>query len=214
MNPYSEEIALFFLLQGFHMLEVMRLKWFVFSCFFLISALFSSVAVGEDVDGSFLVHAGDKLNVQVYGDKDLSGVFSVDESGKINYPLLGPVEVQNLELSEVQQVLSERLGKDYLVDPRVQVDFEKSTAKSLIILGQINKPATYDYVPGMTLLRLISDAGGFTSLSDPGRVKIVRSVKNGAKETIKVNVKRILDGKQEDFELQPGDVIVVAESFF
>ena len=173
-----------------------------------------SKSAGESAVAAYSVQAGDKLNIQVYRDKDLSGAFTVDDSGSINYPLLGSVSVKGLTTEQVRQTLTERLAKDYVVDPQVQVDFEKSLNKSVMVLGQVSKPGNYDYTPDLTVLRLVLVAGGFTAVADLGKVKIIRTEKEGTKTTIRVNVKRITDGKDDDVKVESGDLVVVPESLF
>ena len=168
----------------------------------------------ENRSASLVVHVGDRLNIQVYRDKDLSGIFPVGAEGNIHYPLLGDVFVRDKTLEEVKVLLTEKLGQDYLVDPQVQVEYEKSLSKTLVIFGQITKPGSYEYTPDMTILKLISEAGGLTQVADLGRVSLVRSDGEGKKTKMRVNVKRILDGKDDDLPLQVGDIIVIPETFF
>src|SRR3989338_4520048 len=51
-----------------------------------------------ELPDNYPIRAGDKLNIQVYREKDLTGIFTVDLSGNISYPLLGEVHVQGLSL--------------------------------------------------------------------------------------------------------------------
>ena len=82
------------------------------------------------------------------------------------------------------------------------------------VLGQVTRPGNYPYTPGLTLVRLISEAGGFTALAVQSRVKVIRHPENGPESSFDANVAAILDGKQKDVPLEAGDVVVVAESFF
>ena len=91
---------------------------------------------------------------------------------------------------------------------------ENVPASSVAILGQIARPGNYNYSAGMTLIRLISQAGGFTTIADPGHVRIVRFSAPGKSKAIHVNTARILDGNENDIALEVGDVVVIPESFF
>ena len=191
------------------------------SAFALENSQVSSVAgqANDHPEGAtgldnYTISAGDKLNIQVYREQDLSGIFAVDDSGKINYPLLGSIQVQGLSGEALKDFLTQRLAKDYIVDPQVQVDFEKSFNKSVIILGHISKPATYPFTPDMTIVRLVSEAGGFDSLADPGKIRVVRTEKDGVKKAFRINFKRIMDAKDDDVKLEPGDLIVIPETLF
>ncbi len=163
---------------------------------------------------NYPLRPGDKLNIQVYREKDLTGIFIVDLSGNINYPLLGEVHVQGLSLEDLQKYLVHRLGKDYLVNPELQVDLDKSLNKSVSILGQVQKPGNYDFAPDMTLVRLISEAGGFTSIAAPKHVRVTRIMKDGKKRMVVADVDSIMNGKSEDIPLQSSDLVMVQESYF
>ena len=160
------------------------------------------------------IRAGDKINIQVYREKDLTEIFIVDSGGNINYPLLGTLYVQGLSLEELRQRLTDGLGKDYLVNPQVQVAFEESLNKFVYILGQVAKPGNYDYTPNMTLVRLVSKAGGFTLMAASNQVKITRKTADGKMKTLSVNVDQIMNGGAEDVPLELGDLVMVPETFF
>jgi len=75
----------------------------------------------------------------------------------------------------------------------------------IFISGQVKKPDAYQLEPDMTLIKLISRAGGFTDLAAKNKVKIIRQ-DNGREKTIE---KAALNTP-----LLPGDVVIVPESFF
>ncbi len=160
------------------------------------------------------IRAGDRLNIQVYRETDLTGIFIVDTAGNISYPLLGVLTVQGLSLEELRQRLTEELGKDYLTNPQVQVAFEESLNKSVYILGQVSRPGNYEYTPNMTLVRLVSKAGGFTLMAAPSHVKITRKMRDGKIKALSANVGAIMDGRAEDVALESGDLVMVPETFF
>ena len=197
-------------------------KTSVFSVFlFFILALPQAYPAGEPPSSqsersleNYPIRAGDKLNIQVYREKDLTDIFIVDSAGNISYPLLGVLYVQGLSLEELRQRLMNELGKDYLVNPQVQVAFEESLNKFVYILGQVAKPGNYDYTPNMTLVRLVSKAGGFTLMAASNQVKITRKTADGKMKTLSVNVNEIMNGRAEDVPLELGDLVMVPETFF
>jgi polysaccharide export outer membrane protein len=75
----------------------------------------------------------------------------------------------------------------------------------IFISGQVKKPDAYQLEPDMTLIKLISRAGGFTDLAAQGKVRIIRQVNNQEK---------IIEKAAFNEPLMPGDVIIVPESFF
>ena len=71
----------------------------------------------------------------------------------------------------------------------------------------------YPLGQGLTALSITDVAGGFTDFASPGRAKVSR-IWNGRTQIIKVDLKRIRDGKQRDLTLQDGDRVEVPRRFF
>ncbi len=84
------------------------------------------------------------------------------------------------------------------------------------IIGEVKSPGSYPYNKNdITLVEAISIAGGFTQIAARNKTRIVR-VEDGVEKVITVQVDAITKaGKRgQDVKIEPGDVIVVPESFF
>jgi polysaccharide export outer membrane protein len=77
-------------------------------------------------------------------------------------------------------------------------------AQSVFVSGQVKSPGGYAVEPGMTVLQVLSLAGGVTDRGSTGRLKILRTMDGKQKE---------LKAKLAD-KVQPGDTIVVGERIF
>lgn len=161
---------------------------------------------------SYQLHPGDRLKIQIYRENDLSGEYSIGPSGTFDFPLVGEIHAAGLEMDELQALLTERLKK-YLVNPQATITRTESAIKSISVLGHVKNPGTFDFAPGSTLMRLISQAGGFAPSAKKSKVRIVRVV-NGDKHVILVDAQRVISGEDDDTELQAGDMIFVPESIF
>ncbi|MBW1940566.1 MAG: SLBB domain-containing protein [Deltaproteobacteria bacterium] len=75
----------------------------------------------------------------------------------------------------------------------------------IFVTGEVKKPDSYEYEEGITLIKVVTRAGGFTAKASRTRVKIIRKI-NG-NEAVLTKVKM-------DEPVLPDDVIVVPESFF
>ncbi len=156
------------------------------------------------------------LQIDVYygRDRNLSRKVRVSSKGFITFPLLGEVEVNGLTVAELENKLTYLLAKDYLVNPQVSVFIDEYSTVS--VLGQVKSPGTYPIKGKLSVVELISMAGGFTKIAAPNWVKIIRTHSDGTKVTIPVRVHDIINkGKEEDdIQLQAGDIVTVAESIF
>ncbi len=173
-------------------------------------------ALAQD-ERSYHLQSGDEIDVQVYRETEISGSFRIGPNGAIRHPLIGDVVVSGLSVSEAEQQLARLLEADYLVNPRVIVKVLTARSSQIVIFGEVKKPGIYPVPVGesITLLQAIAQAGGFTELASPDRVRIVRQL-DGKQTTIKARVADILGGrgKQGDIPLKPDDVIVVPQIVF
>ena len=169
----------------------------------------SKEAVESD---SYQLQSGDRLEIRVYREDDLSGTYEIDPAGQISFPLVGELQAAGLGIDQFRNLLETSLQK-YLVQPQVRITRLEGLIKSISVLGQAAKPGTYDYLPGSTLMRLISSAGGFSELANKKKIKIVRMA-DGKKKVIVVNGLDVVNGKEDDPEVRPGDIIFIPESVF
>lgn len=156
------------------------------------------------------------LTIDVYygRDKNLNRKARVSSKGYITFPLLGEVEVNGLTIAELESELTELLEKDYLINPQVSVFIEEYSTVS--ILGQVKEPGSFEIKGRLSVIELISLAGGFTKIAATNDVRIMRVSPDGSRTTIKVKANDIINkGREdEDVQLNPGDIVMVPESFF
>jgi polysaccharide biosynthesis/export protein len=82
------------------------------------------------------------------------------------------------------------------------------------IRGEVTKPGAYLLEKGVTVLKAISLAGGFTQFANHKQVDVLRAGEKGVQSKITVNVKSIEDGKEQDRPVQPNDTIIVSRRIF
>ena len=86
---------------------------------------------------------------------------------------------------------------------------------AVYVMGEVAKPGVYAQPEALSLLRLVTLAGGFTKYAAPGRATLIR--RDGEKKTLmKVDLKDVMDDPRanEDIQLRPGDVLIVPERLF
>jgi polysaccharide export outer membrane protein len=160
----------------------------------------SAVAAGEDM--VYRLDSGDRIRVTVYGHEDLSGEFELDSEGKVSLPLIQDVTASGLSIGELEQAITDKLSPDFLRHPKVSI--EVLNYRPFYILGEIKEPGGYAYVNGMTLVKAVALAGGYTYRARTSKVTITRTVDDSQLE-IRATA---------DTLVMPGDVIEVPERFF
>ena len=146
--------------------------------------------------------AGDKLRVQVFGEDSLGGEFTVSGAGFVALPLIGLVQAQGLTAPELQGRIVKALKTGYLKNPQVGV--EVLTYRPFYILGEVGKPGEYPYSIGMSVLKAVARAEGFTYRANTRRVMIKHLGEVGEHE----------EAMTANTAVEPGDVIRIKERFF
>lgn len=155
----------------------------------------------------------DVFEVRVVGEQELTGAYRVSSEGAITFPFCGRVGVAGLTATQVSGLLTTCLADGYLKNPQVTVFIKEANSKKVFVLGEVQKPGTFAFEDNMSVIQAITLAGGFTKLAARNSVLVTRTV-DGKEQRVKLAVDDIGTGKRENFHLQPGDIVFVAESFF
>jgi len=141
----------------------------------------------------------------------------LNAEGNLSLPLLGSVRLSGLTLTQAASRITELYGRDYLVNPKVNVMLVGYAKRRFTVLGQVNRPGSYEMPEGspggVDLLEAIAIAGGYTRIAAPERVS-VRRQSAGGDQVIKVDAKRLVRKGGSGFVVRPGDTVTVAESIF
>ncbi len=127
---------------------------------FLLLMLQAVTVFGANL--SYRVGEGDLLLIKVYDMDDLTTTVRVDADGQIGFPLIGQVNVDGLTIQQVRDRISAELADGYLVNPQVSVLVQEYRSNKIVIIGEVVRPGLYELQGKMSLLELISRAGGLT----------------------------------------------------
>jgi len=158
-------------------------------------------------DASYKIGPQDVLRVDVWKETEISRSVPVRPDGKISLPLLNDVQAAGLTAMELANTITEGLKK-FINNPQVTVSVAEINSRRVYVTGEVTRPGAYPLLPNMTALQALTSAGGFTQFSNPKKIYVLRN-ENGKQVKHPFNYKSVLDGKQDDIPLQPGDTIVV-----
>ena len=151
---------------------------------------------------SYRLGADDKVRVIVYGEDELTGEYSVNSTGKMSLPLVGEVQAAGLTIPELQGEIQQAYMGGYLKDPKVSA--EVLNYRPFYILGEVNKPGTYPFENGLTVLKAVATAEGFTYRANTKRVYIKSPSETDEHEFPLTSTTLVA----------PGDTIRIGERFF
>lgn len=165
---------------------------------FMFAAWAQAAAEQAPESTSYRLDAGDLIEMKVYGEEDMTVRVRLDESGKVNYPFLGQLQVGGHTPAQVEQMLIDGLKGPYLINPIVSVAIEEY--RPFFVNGEVGRPGAIPYQPGVTLRKAIAMAGGFTERAQRSEADVIR---RGGTVTLKM-----------DDVVQPGDIVTIGQSFF
>ena len=161
----------------------------------------------------YILSANDQVAVEVFGEEDLRTNGRLNGEGNLSVPLLGSIHLAGMTLTQAATKLTDLYARDYLVNPRVNVMLIGYAKRRFTMLGQVNRPGSYEMPEGspegVDLLEAIAMAGGYTRIAAPEKISVRRG-----NQVLRVDAKRQARGKHEAFTVQPGDTVTVGESMF
>jgi protein involved in polysaccharide export with SLBB domain len=186
--------------------------------FFVLSFLSITSFANESGLAGYRLGAGDLISISVYDEADLSLEVRIGLSGQISYPLLGDVVVSGLTPKLLEQKLTSGLKGPYLVAPSVNVSIIEY--RPFYVIGEVKKPGSYPFHPGLTVDKAISISGGFTERASKGSIYVIHDDRKPRSELGREKQGEEKDERAEKKQvelydvIQPGDVVTIEQSFF
>ncbi|ATQ67265.1 polysaccharide biosynthesis/export family protein [Methylosinus trichosporium] len=153
-------------------------------------------------DEPYLLGAGDRLRIIVFGQDALSNSYTVDGSGHISMPLIGLVPALGRTTQDLQHEIAAKLRNGFVRDPHVSVEVE--AYRPFYVLGEVINAGQYPYVEGLTAQKAIAIAGGFSPRGYQDAVDLTRDM-GGVSVTGRVPLLQAV---------RPGDTLTVRERIF
>ncbi len=161
----------------------------------------------DGLNDNYLIAAGDKINIWIWGVVNYSNVTTVDNQGNIFIPEVGPVKVKDLRASDVNNYVASQIKKVYTHNVSVYVNLLTSTPVSLFLTGPVIRPGQYAGMASDSVLYYLKRAGGI----DPerGSYREISVLRN------KIEIARIdlydfiRSGEMPKISFKDGDVILV-----
>lgn len=161
-------------------------------------------------DDGFVIGNGDKLDISVWKQPDLSRSLPVRSDGKISLPLIGEVQATGRTPLKLEEEITTKL-QPYLAEPEVAVIVEQINSEKFNVLGRVTKPGSYPLQNPTTVLDAIALAGGCRDFAKQKDIYILRRHPDGSESRLPFNYRDVIKGKNtaQNIRLQPHDTVVV-----
>lgn len=164
---------------------------------------------GVPLPEGYRIGAHDVLTVLFWRDQDMSGDVTVRPDGNITLPLVNDIKAAGLTPEQLRQSITDAAAQ-FIETPNVTVVVKKINSRVVFITGEVAKPGAYPLTGRITVMQLISLAGGLREYADEKDITVLR-VENDQQVSLPFNYKDVAEGKKlnQNILLQPGDTVVV-----
>ena len=175
-----------------------------------------AAAASDQLDG-YVIGAGDLLQVFVYDAPQLSTEVPVRPDGRISTPLVPEMMAAGKAPSVLAANIADQL-KAYVKEPNVTVivrTFVGPFSRQVRVIGEAAQPQAIAYRDHSSVLDVMIMVKGLTRYAAGNRAFLVRNTSD-REEHIPVRIADLLkDGDmRQNVEVQPGDTLVIPQSWF
>ncbi len=164
-----------------------------------------SAAARED---EYRLGTDDKIQVSVNADPKLTQQVVVGPDGRVSLPLVGDLALGGLTVREATETVTDHLARDYMVDPKVDVQILEYKSRWVMVTGEVGKPGRVALRGGATLKDALADADGLT-VGAGDDIIISRDAPDGAGK-IQIPVDRpAFERAESNPALKTGDIVNV-----
>lgn len=163
----------------------------------------------------YVIGAGDRLEIFVWRNPELSGQIPVRADGKISISLIEDMVAVGKTPTQLARDIEADLS-EYLRLPKVNIIVLTEGASNQIqVIGNVVQPQSLPYRDGIRLLDVIVAVGGLDEFAAGNRSRIIRNV-DGQSYECRVRVEDLMKKGEmsQNILIFGGDVLIVPEARF
>jgi polysaccharide export outer membrane protein len=157
--------------------------------------------------GQILQYSLPSNNAPAQSQTSASGpTYMVDSQGNIEFPVIGKINTENKTTEELRDILKKEISK-YVLNPQVSV---RNTNYKITVLGEVNRPGTYNIPDAQTtLLEVLGLAGDLSIYGNREDILVLRNI-DGTMTKERIDLTKADFINSPFFYLKQNDVIIVS----
>ena len=172
--------------------------------------------VAASPDYTYIIGAGDSVNIIVWRNPELSMSVPVRPDGKLSAPLIEDLIAQGKDPTTLAREIEKQLSK-FVREPIVTVivtGFVGPYSEQIRVVGEAAKPQFLSYKQNMTILDVMIAVGGLTDFADGNKATILRTSEGNKQYSVRLQdlIKR--GDVSANVDIKPGDILIIPESLF
>ena len=168
------------------------------------------VAVDNDDDASYVLGAGDILQLNVIQQPSLDRTLEILPGGAVVFPLIGEIQLGGLTISSAETLVQQKLQlfNNELVD--ITLSVAHYNAMYIYVLGQVVHPGRYSFSSTPNVWDVIRIAGGTNAEADVTAIRVISQSDQSTRSMV-FDLTPLYQGQEPppDLDLQPGDTVIV-----
>jgi polysaccharide export outer membrane protein len=158
------------------------------------------------VPSSYVVGAGDQLEVQLYGNQNKTLYLTVGRDGQVLFPELGPISVAGMTFDQARAALEGRVTRQ-MIGVRASVSMGDTRSIRVFVLGDVKRPGSYTISGLGTITSALFAAGGVQRTGSLRKIQLKR--RGELIRQLDVYDMLIHGSTVDDEKLLPGDVVFI-----
>lgn len=158
----------------------------------------------EEPQNKYLLGSGDVIKVSVYDHPDLLLETQLADDGSINFPLIGKINLNGLTFQAAEASIAHKLDTGGFVrTPQVNILITEYRSQRISVIGEVNRPGRYPLDSKTSLIDMIANAGGISSMGGDSIVLIRDNTRQ------EFNIPRLMSNAEQSISLEAGDQIYI-----
>ena len=181
-----------------------------------LALTFCGAAAAEE----YIMTPGDQLQIYVLGHPDISSTransdssYTVRPDGKLNFPLVGEIDVNGLTVFEFTNLLTKELS-EYIINPKITENVAKLGTTRVFVLGEVKNQGMHELTKSHRVLDALGAAGGFTEKAAKKSIFLVRNRGTAEENVQKLNILNYMKkgDMSQNLVLQEGDCLFLTSN--
>jgi polysaccharide export outer membrane protein len=168
-------------------------------------------APAVDVPPEYVIGPQDVLGINFWRDTDMTGDVTVRPDGRITLPLIGDVQAAGSTPEVLKKRIETAAAPLFKEQPTITVVVRQINSRKVFITGQVTTPGAHVLTGPLTVMQLISLAGGLTEFAKKKDITVMRTEADGKQIVLPFNYNEVSKGRSlsQNVVLKPGDTVVV-----
>lgn len=176
----------------------------------------TNVAAAEE----YILTPGDQLQIYVMGHPDISSTrasadmsYTVRPDGKVDFPLVGEININGLTVFELTQLLTKELS-EYIINPKITINVAKLGTTRVFVMGEVKMQGMHELTKSHRVLDALGAAGGFTEKAAKKDIYLIRNAGREGENVQKLNINNYLrkGDVTQNLILQEGDCLYLTSN--